>query len=186
MQTVWGDDERFVDTYCKSIPGKQLYSTFDWGIRDGDGYYFILGRTDDVINVAGHRLGTREIEESRSHPAVAEVAVIGVADPLKGQVASPSPSRRTRAPSAHADARSRLEGELMGIVDRQLGAVARPSRVHFVARCQDPFRQGRAPLDTGGVRTARSRRRQHHRGPDGPHQVRASVDPTFLRSLHVA
>ena len=62
--------------------------TFDWGIRDEDGYYFILGRTDDVINVAGHRLGTREIEESiSSHPNVAEVAVVGVADALKGQVA---------------------------------------------------------------------------------------------------
>ena len=88
MQTVWRDDARFVNTYWKSIPGRQVYSTFDWGIRDEDGYYFILGRTDDVINVAGHRLGTREIEESiSSHPNVAEVAVVGVADALKGQVA---------------------------------------------------------------------------------------------------
>ena len=88
MQTVWRDDARFVKTYWKSIPGRQVYSTFDWGIRDEDGYYFILGRTDDVINVAGHRLGTREIEESiSSHPNVAEVAVVGVADALKGQVA---------------------------------------------------------------------------------------------------
>ena len=88
MQTVWRDDARFVKTYWKSIPGKLVYSTFDWGIRDEDGYYFILGRTDDVINVAGHRLGTREIEESiSSHPNVAEVAVVGVADQLKGQVA---------------------------------------------------------------------------------------------------
>jgi len=88
MQTVWGDDERFVDTYWRSIPGQQVYSTFDWAVRDQDGYYFILGRTDDVINVAGHRLGTREIEESISgHPAIAEVAVVGVADALKGQVA---------------------------------------------------------------------------------------------------
>ncbi len=88
MQTVWRDDERFVSTYWKSIPGRQVYSTFDWGIRDEDGYFYILGRTDDVINVAGHRLGTREIEESiSSHPKVAEVAVVGVADALKGQVA---------------------------------------------------------------------------------------------------
>jgi propionyl-CoA synthetase len=65
-----------------------MYSTFDWGVKDADGYFFILGRTDDVINVAGHRLGTREIEESiSSHPNVAEVAVVGVADQLKGQVA---------------------------------------------------------------------------------------------------
>jgi propionyl-CoA synthetase len=88
MQTVWRDDARFVRTYWQSIPGRQVYNTFDWGIRDEDGYYFILGRTDDVINVAGHRLGTREIEESiSSHPNVAEVAVVGVADALKGQVA---------------------------------------------------------------------------------------------------
>ena len=64
---------------------EQVYSTFDWGIRDKDGYYFILGRTDDVINVAGHRLGTREIEEAvQAHPNVAEVAVVGVADPAQG------------------------------------------------------------------------------------------------------
>jgi propionyl-CoA synthetase len=88
MQTVWQDDARFVNTYWSSIPDRQVYSTFDWGIRDADGYFYILGRTDDVINVAGHRLGTREIEESISgHPNIAEVAVVGVADPLKGQVA---------------------------------------------------------------------------------------------------
>ena len=70
MQTVWGNDQRFVDTYFSTIPNHQVYSTFDWGMRDADGYYFILGRTDDVINVAGHRLGTREIEESiSSHSA---------------------------------------------------------------------------------------------------------------------
>jgi hypothetical protein len=90
MQTMWGDDERFVDTYFTSIPGRQVYSTFDWGIRDEDGYYFILGRTDDVINVAGHRLGTREIEESISQPSGRRrgAPVVGVADQLKGQVAA--------------------------------------------------------------------------------------------------
>ena len=89
MQTVWRDDARFVQHLLdRAFPGRQVYSTFDWGIRDADGYCFILGRTDDVINVAGHRLGTREIEESiSSHPNVAEVAVVGVADALKGQVA---------------------------------------------------------------------------------------------------
>lgn len=88
MSTIWGDDERFVQTYFTSIPGRQVYSTFDWGLVDEDGYWFILGRTDDVINVAGHRLGTREIEESvNSHSLIAECAVVGVADALKGQVA---------------------------------------------------------------------------------------------------
>jgi propionyl-CoA synthetase len=133
MQTVWRDDERFVKTYWKSIPGKLLYSTFDWGIRDEDGYFFILGRTDDVINVAGHRLGTREIEESiSSHPNVAEVAVVGVADQLKGQVAMAFAVLKDPSKAADANAALKLEGEIMKLVDEQLGAVARPSRVRFV------------------------------------------------------
>jgi propionyl-CoA synthetase len=133
LQTVWRDDERFVKTYFSSIPGRQVYSTFDWGIRDDDGYYFILGRTDDVINVAGHRLGTREIEESlSSHAAVAECAVVGVADSLKGQVAMAFAVVRDAALIDEPAARLKLEGELMATVDRQLGAVARPARVHFV------------------------------------------------------
>jgi propionyl-CoA synthetase len=133
MQTVWRDDERYVGTYWKTVPGKMLYSTFDWGIRDEDGYYYILGRTDDVINVAGHRLGTREIEESiSSHANVAEVAVVGVADQLKGQVAMAFAVPRDANAIADAAGRMKLEGEIMKVVDEQLGAVARPSRVHFV------------------------------------------------------
>jgi propionyl-CoA synthetase len=133
MQTVWRDDARFVKTYWSSIPGQLLYSTFDWGIKDDDGYYFILGRTDDVINVAGHRLGTREIEESiSSHPNVAEVAVVGVADALKGQVAMAFAVLKDVSMLGDPAARLRLEGEVMKTVDMQLGAVARPARVHFV------------------------------------------------------
>ncbi|RZI69364.1 MAG: propionate--CoA ligase [Variovorax sp.] len=127
MQTVWRDDVRFVDTYWKSIPDRMVYSTFDWGIRDADGYFYILGRTDDVINVAGHRLGTREIEEVISgHPKVAEVAVVGVADALKGQVAVAFAVTRDGQGSAA------LEGDIMKRVADQLGALARPARVHFV------------------------------------------------------
>jgi propionyl-CoA synthetase len=133
MQTVWRDDARFVKTYWQSIPGKLVYNTFDWGIRDEDGYYFILGRTDDVINVAGHRLGTREIEESiSSHPNVAEVAVVGVADALKGQVAMAFVVVKDASALVDDAARLRLEGDIMKTVDQQLGAVARPSRVHIV------------------------------------------------------
>jgi len=133
MQTVWRDDERFVKTYWSSIPGKQLYNTFDWGIRDEDGYFFILGRTDDVINVAGHRLGTREIEESiSSHPNVAEVAVVGVADNLKGQVAMAFAVLKDPSKAATEADALKLEGEIMRVVDGQLGAVARPARVRFV------------------------------------------------------
>jgi propionyl-CoA synthetase len=133
MQTVWQDDERYVKTYWSSIPGQQLYSTFDWGIRDADGYFYILGRTDDVINVAGHRLGTREIEESiSSHPNIAEVAVVGVADQLKGQVAMAFAVVKDASRLADEAARLKLEGEVMKVVDEQLGAVARPARVRFV------------------------------------------------------
>jgi propionyl-CoA synthetase len=133
MQTVWRDDERFVKTYWSSVPGKLVYSTFDWGIRDEDGYFFILGRTDDVINVAGHRLGTREIEESiASHPKIAEVAVVGVADQLKGQVAMAFAVVKDASLLTDDAARLQLEGEVMKLVDGQLGAVARPARVRFV------------------------------------------------------
>jgi propionyl-CoA synthetase len=127
MQTVWGDDERFVKTYWQTVPGKMVYSTFDWGIKDKDGYFFILGRTDDVINVAGHRLGTREIEESiSSHPNVAEVAVVGIEDKLKGQVAIGF------AIAKDANNTATLEAEILKTVDSQLGAVARPARVYIV------------------------------------------------------
>ena len=127
MQTIWGDDARYVKTYWESIPGKLIYSTFDWGIKDSDGYFFILGRTDDVINVAGHRLGTREIEESlSSHPNLAEVAVVGIADQLKGQVAIGFAILKDATQTAT------LEAELMKTVDSQLGAVARPARVYIV------------------------------------------------------
>jgi propionyl-CoA synthetase len=133
LQTVWRDDARFVDTYWSSVPNKLVYSTFDWGIRDEDGYYFILGRTDDVINVAGHRLGTREIEEAiASHPNVAEVAVVGVADQLKGQVAMAFAVLKDASVLNDEQALLKLEGEVMKLVDGSLGAVARPARVRFV------------------------------------------------------
>jgi propionyl-CoA synthetase len=134
LQTVWGDDERFVRTYWRSIPNREVYSTFDWAVRDADGYFFILGRTDDVINVAGHRLGTREIEESVSgHPAIAEVAVVGVADALKGQVALAFAVPRDPARVATPELARALEAEVMKRVDETLGAVARPARVRFVS-----------------------------------------------------
>jgi len=133
MSTVWGDDERFVRTYFTTFASRMVYTTFDWGIRDKDGYYFILGRTDDVINVAGHRLGTREIEEAvQAHPNVAEVAVVGVADPVKGQMPLAFAVVKDASKIATREARAAQEKEVMATVDRQLGAIGRPSRVHFV------------------------------------------------------
>jgi propionyl-CoA synthetase len=128
MATVWGDDERYVQTYFTTFRTKMAYATFDWGIRDKDGYFFILGRTDDVINVAGHRLGTREIEEAvNMHPNIAECAVVGVADELKGQLPLAFAVAKT-----HVEDRKKLEKEVMETVDKQLGAIARPKAVHFV------------------------------------------------------
>jgi propionyl-CoA synthetase len=135
MSTVWGQDDSFRKTYFTSFPGRLIYTTFDWGIRDDDGYYFILGRTDDVINVAGHRLGTREIEEAIcSHSAVAEVAVVGVADQVKGQVPLAFAVLKDPATIASPESKDRLEKEVMARVDDLLGPIGRPSAVHFVTQ----------------------------------------------------
>ncbi len=127
LTTVWRNDARFLASYFGHFKDL-LYSSLDWAIRDEDGYTFILGRTDDVINVAGHRLGTREIEEAvASHPAVAEAAVVGVKDDLKGQV----PIVFATLKAAGSDPADAATGMLRSFVD-QLGAVARPSRVYVV------------------------------------------------------
>ena len=133
LSTVWGQDDRFVSTYFSLFKNPMVYSSFDWGIMDDEGYYFILGRTDDVINVAGHRLGTREIEEAvQGHNAIAEVAVVGVNDPLKGQEPVAFAVVKDAARIATQELRDALEREVKKTVDDSLGAIARPKRVHFV------------------------------------------------------
>jgi propionyl-CoA synthetase len=160
MTTVWGDDARYVKTYFSTFKTKQVYATFDWGIRDKDGYFYILGRTDDVINVAGHRLGTREIEEAvNMHANIAECAVVGVADQLKGQMPLAFAVAKDASRLGTPEGRKQLEKEVMETVDKQLGAIARPKAVHFVSllpktrsgktlrRSIQAFAEGRDPGD---------------------------------------
>jgi acetyl-CoA synthetase len=87
LRTIWGDDQRYVDTYFSKWPGRpDLYFPGDGVKRDDDGYYWIMGRVDDVLNVAGHRIGTMEVESALvEHPAVAEAAVVGKTHEMKGQ-----------------------------------------------------------------------------------------------------
>ncbi|PWK92732.1 propionate--CoA ligase [Fulvimonas soli] len=128
LSTVWRDDARYVSSYFSHFR-EPVYSSLDWAIRDADGYVTILGRTDDVINVAGHRLGTREIEESVStHPAVAEAAVVGVKDELKGQV----PVVFATLKQGVGEAPKQVAQGMQQRVVQQLGALARPARVYVV------------------------------------------------------
>jgi propionyl-CoA synthetase len=130
LTTIWDDDARFIQSYFSHFK-ELLYSSLDWAIRDDDGYTFILGRTDDVINVAGHRLGTREIEESvATHASVAEVAVIGVHDELKGQV--PIVFATLKSSTADAAAKHDAASGMQQRVVERLGSVAKPARVYIV------------------------------------------------------
>ncbi len=125
LRTVWGDPERFRQQYFSQHPGN--YFTGDGARRDKDGYYLILGRVDDVLNVAGHRLGTMEIESALvSHPAVAEAAVVGRPDPLKGEaIVAFVTLKEGHAPS------EALRDELKAHVAKVIGPIARPDEVRF-------------------------------------------------------
>jgi propionyl-CoA synthetase len=119
LPTLWNDDQRFVDSYLSVYDG--YYLTGDGGHLDADGYMFVMGRTDDVINVAGHRLSTGSMEEVLAgHPDVAECAVIGVADPIKGQVPRGLVVLKAGVQRDEAE----LQGELVLLIRQQIGAVA--------------------------------------------------------------
>ncbi|MET3947691.1 propionyl-CoA synthetase [Arthrobacter sp. UYCu512] len=119
LTTLWGDDERYISSYLQAFEG--YYATGDSGYRDEDGYLFVMGRTDDIINVAGHRLSTGAMEQViGQHPAVAECAVIGLADPLKGQ----RPSGYVVLKSGVEVSAEILVKDLIALVRRDIGAVA--------------------------------------------------------------
>ena len=125
LRTVWGDPERFERQYFSQYPGN--YFTGDGARRDADGYYLILGRVDDVLNVSGHRLGTMEVESALvSHPAVAEAAVVGRPDPIKGEGIVAFVTLKTgQTPSAE------LAQELKAHVVKAIGAIARPDEIRL-------------------------------------------------------
>jgi propionyl-CoA synthetase len=127
LPTLWADDQRFIDSYLAEYPG--YYRTGDGGFIDADGYLFVMGRTDDVINVAGHRLSTGEMEEVlASHPAVAECAVIGVSDQLKGQV----PRGFVVLKAGSERDLGTVSAELVQLVRNRIGPVAGLRRVDVV------------------------------------------------------
>ena len=125
MRTVYGDHQRFIDTYFKTYPG--MYFTGDGARRDEDGYYWITGRVDDVINVSGHRLGTAEVESALvAHPLVAEAAVVGYPHDVKGQgIYAYVTLMEGQTPSAA------LEKELADTVRTEIGPIAKPALLHF-------------------------------------------------------
>ncbi|MDX1650069.1 MAG: AMP-binding protein, partial [Myxococcota bacterium] len=129
LPTLWGDDEGFVRAYLTRFPGH--YETSDAGTRDGDGYLWIMGRTDDVINVAGHRLSTGAMEEVlAAHPDVAECAVVGVADPVKGQLPVGFLVLKSGVARAHED----VVAEVVEAVRERIGPVAAFKQATVVPR----------------------------------------------------
>ena len=130
LRTIWGDDARYVHTYFSKWPGRpDVYFAGDGAKRDDDGYFWILGRVDDVLNVAGHGIGTMEVESALvGHPAVAEAAVVGKAHPLKGQAIAAFVTLR-----AGRESSPELRDELRDFVAEKIGAIARPDDVLFAA-----------------------------------------------------
>jgi len=127
LPTLWQDDDRYVQSYLSQHPG--YYVTGDGGRRDADGYLYVMGRIDDVINVAGHRLSTGTLEQAvASHPAVAECAVIGVHDELKGQV----PRGFVVLKAGSRVDEDTLRAELVQLVRDQVGPVASFRQVDIV------------------------------------------------------
>jgi acetyl-CoA synthetase len=124
-RTIWGDSERFVKTYWSDVPG--CYFTGDGARMDADGYFWLMGRVDDVINVSGHRLGTMEVESALvAHTKVAEAAVVGRPDELKGQAISAFVTLESGNKPSEA-----LKDELRKWVAQEIGALARPDDIRF-------------------------------------------------------
>ena len=129
IQTVWGDDQRYKDTYWPYFDGK-YYLAGDSARRDQDGYFWIMGRIDDVLNVSGHRLGTMEIESALvAHENVAEAAVVGQPHEIKGEAIFAYVVLKGERPTNGID--ERLTDELRQWVGEQIGAIAKPDNIRY-------------------------------------------------------
>jgi acetyl-CoA synthetase len=168
MRTVYGDHARFIDTYFKTYPG--TYFTGDGCRRDEDGYYWITGRVDDVINVSGHRIGTAEVESALvAHPNVAEAAVVGYPHDIKGQGIYAYVT--LNAGVAPSDA---LRSELVKWVRKEIGPIASPDQLQWAPGL---------PKTRSGKIMRRILRKIAENLPDQLGDTSTLADPSVVESL---
>jgi len=168
MRTVYGDHQRFIDTYFKTYPGS--YFTGDGARRDADGYYWITGRVDDVINVSGHRLGTAEVESALvAHPKVAEAAVVGCAHDIKGQGIYAYVTLKTGVTPDEA-----LRKELVAHVRKEIGPIATPDYLQWAPSL---------PKTRSGKIMRRILRKIAENAPDQLGDISTLADPSVVQNL---
>jgi len=168
MRTVYGDHQRFIDTYFKTYPG--TYFTGDGARRDADGYYWITGRVDDVINVSGHRLGTAEVESALvAHPKVAEAAVVGCPHDIKGQGIY---AYVTLKSGVNAD--EALRKELVAHVRKEIGPIATPDYLQWAPGL---------PKTRSGKIMRRILRKIAENAPDQLGDISTLADPSVVQNL---
>ena len=168
MRTVYGDHQRFIDTYFRTYPG--TYFTGDGCRRDEDGYYWITGRVDDVINVSGHRIGTAEVESALvAHPKVAEAAVVGFPHEIKGQgIYAYVTLKAGEQPS------DELQKELVAWVRKEIGPIATPDHLQWAAGL---------PKTRSGKIMRRILRKIAENAPDQLGDTSTLADPSVVESL---
>jgi acetyl-CoA synthetase len=168
MRTVYGDHQRFIDTYFKTYPG--TYFTGDGARRDADGYYWITGRVDDVINVSGHRLGTAEVESALvAHPKVAEAAVVGCPHDIKGQGIYAYVTLKSGEQPSDA-----LRKELIAHVRKEIGPIATPDYLQWAPGL---------PKTRSGKIMRRILRKIAENLPDQLGDISTLADPSVVQSL---
>ena len=168
MRTVYGDHQRFVDTYFRTYPG--TYFTGDGARRDDDGYYWITGRVDDVINVSGHRLGTAEVESALvAHAKVAEAAVVGAPHDIKGQGIYAYVTLKSGEQPSDA-----LRKELVAWVRKEIGAIATPDWLQWAPGL---------PKTRSGKIMRRILRKIAENQPDQLGDISTLADPSVVKNL---